>query len=97
LFVINHLNLDTQGQTAMMRHWIPEGAMAQPLVKWKDFLIREWKGPDVLLTCRRGYACVFPQDSTSPVWTPEVTKITEIPESRTEKKMRRPEAHQVQT
>ena len=33
LFVINHLNVDTQGQTAMMRHWTPEGAMTRPLVK----------------------------------------------------------------
>ena len=82
--------MDTQGKTAMMRHWIPEGATAQPLVKWKDFLIREWKGPDVLLTCRRGYACVFPQDSTSPVWIPdrlilhgqshELSKIMKTPE-----------------
>ena len=90
LFVINHLNVDIQGQTAMMRHWIPEGAMTWPLVKWKDLLSGEWKGPDVLLTCRRGYACVFPQDSTSPVWIPdrliqhvqshEISKITKTPE-----------------
>jgi len=26
--------MNTQGQTAMMRHWIPEGAMTQVLVKW---------------------------------------------------------------
>ena len=26
LFVINHLNVDTQGQTAMRRHWTLEGA-----------------------------------------------------------------------
>ena len=97
LFVINHFNVDTEGQTAMTRHWTPEGATIRPLVKWKDLLTGEWKGPDIPLTCGRGYACVFPQDSTSPVWTPEVTKIPEIPESRTEKKMRRPEAHQVQT
>ena len=97
LFVINHFNVDTEGQTAMTRHCTPEGAMTRPLVKWKDLLTGEWKGPDIPLTCGRGYACVFPQDSTSPVWTPEVTKIPEIPESRTEKKMRRPEAHQVQT
>ena len=71
LFVINHLNVDTQGKTAMMRYGIPEGATTRPLVRWKDFLTREWKGPDVLLTCRRGYACVFPQDSTSPVWIPD--------------------------
>ena len=86
LFVINHLNVDTQGQTAMLRHWILEGATAQPLVRWKDLLTREWKGPDVLLSCGRGYACVFPQDSTSPVWTPEVTKIPEVLESGTEKR-----------
>ena len=60
--------MNTQGQTAMMRHWIPEGAMTQVLVKWKDILIGERKGSDMLLNCRRGYACVFPQDSTSPVW-----------------------------
>ena len=90
LFVINHLNMDTQGQTAMMRHWIPEGAMTRPLVKWKNLLTIEWKGTDVLLTCGRGYACVFPQDSTSPVWIPdrlirhvqsrEISKITKTPE-----------------
>ena len=71
LFVINHLNMDTQGQTAVMRNWIPEGAITRPLVKWKDVLTREWKGPDALLTCGRRYACVFPQDSTSPVCTPD--------------------------
>ena len=91
LFVINHLNVDTQGQTAMMRHWIPEGATTQPLVKWKDFLTGEWKGPDVLLTCGTGYACVFPQESTSPVWIPdrliphvqshETSRITRPPRS----------------
>ena len=60
------------------------------MVKWKDLLTGEWKGPDVLLTCRRGYACVFPQDSTSSVWIPdilvrhvqshEISKITKTPE-----------------
>ena len=33
LFVINHFNVDTQGQTAMMRHWTHEGATIWPLVK----------------------------------------------------------------
>ena len=33
LFVINHLHVDTQGQTTMMRHQIPEGAATWPLVK----------------------------------------------------------------
>ena len=90
LFVINHLNVDTQGQTAMMRHWAPEGARTWPMVKWKE-LAGEWRGPDVLLTCGRGYACVFLQDFTSPVWIPdrlirhlqshETSRITKTPGS----------------
>ena len=40
----------------------------------------------LLLTCGRGYACVFPQDSTSPVRMPEVTKIPEVLEPKTEKR-----------
>ena len=51
--------MDTQGQTAMMRHWIPEGATARPLVKWKDFLTREWTGPDVLLASGEGMLLCF--------------------------------------
>ena len=51
--------MDTQGQTAMMRHWIPEGAMTWPLVKWKDLLTREWKGPDVLLASGEGMLLCF--------------------------------------
>ena len=90
LFVINHSNMNTQGQTAMMRHCIPEEAMTWPLVKWKDLLTGEWKGLEVLLTCGRGYACVFSQDSTSPLWIPdrlvrhvqshEISKITKTSE-----------------
>ena len=44
----------------------------------------------MLLTCGRGYACVFSQDSTSPVWildrlirhvqSHEISKITKTPE-----------------
>ena len=64
----------------MTRHWTPERATTWSLVKWKDLITGEWKGPDILVTCGRGYACVFPQDSTS-VWTPEVTKIPEVLES----------------
>ena len=86
MFVINHFNVDTQGQTAMTRHWTPKGATTRPLVRWKDLLPGEWKGPDIPLTCGRGYACVFPQDSTSPVWTPEVTKIPGVLDSGTEER-----------
>src|SRR5574337_646166 len=71
LFVINILNTDSAGMTAMLRHWCPEQLNAKPLVKWKDLLSGQWKGPDPLLTSGRGYACIFPQDADSPVWVPD--------------------------
>ena len=71
LFVINILNADSAGTTAMLRHWCPEQLNAKPLVKWKDLLSGQWKGPDPLLTSGRGYACVFPQDADSPIWVPD--------------------------
>ena len=71
LFVINILNADSAGTTAMLCHWCPEQLNAKPLVKWKDLLSGQWKGPDPLLTSGRGYACVFPQDADSPIWVPD--------------------------
>ena len=32
---------------------------AKPLVKWKDLLSGQWKGPEPLLTGGRGCACIF--------------------------------------
>ena len=43
----------------------------KPLVKWKDLLSGQWKGPDPLLTSGRGCACIFPQDADSPIWVPD--------------------------
>ena len=71
LFVTNILNTDSAGITAMLRHWCPEQLNAKPLVKWKDLLSGQWKGPDPLLTSGRGYACIFPQDADSPIWVPD--------------------------
>ena len=42
-------------------------AYIQVMVKWKGLLTGQWKGPDVLLTSGRGYACVFPQDADAPI------------------------------
>ena len=47
----------------MLRHWCLEQLNAKPLVKWKDLLSGQWKGPDPLLTSGRGCACIFPQDA----------------------------------
>ena len=71
LFVVNSLNADSSGTTAMLHHWCPEQLNAKPLVKWRDLLSGEWKGPDPLLTSGRVYACIFPQDSDSPIWVPD--------------------------
>ena len=46
----------------------PEQQDTKPLVKWKDLLSGQWKGPDPLLTSGRGCACIFPQDADSPIY-----------------------------
>ena len=55
----------------MLRHWCLEQLNAKPLVKWKDLLSGQWKGPDPLLTSGRGCACIFPQDADSLIWIPD--------------------------
>ena len=71
LFVINNLNTDSSGMPVMLRHWSPEQSGMRPLVKWKDLLSGQWKGPDPLLTSGQKYACIFPQDAESPIWVPD--------------------------
>ena len=68
LFVINNLNVDLP---ALLHHWCPEQQNAKLLVKWKDLLSGQWKGPDPLLTSGQGYACVFQQEADSPIWVPD--------------------------
>lgn len=69
LFTLNFLNLDEAGQTAAERH-CSEPKRTKELVKWKDVLTNEWKGPDPVLIRSRGAVCVFPQDNENPVWVP---------------------------
>lgn len=71
LFTINHLNTNEEGLIPMQRHWGPRLLKIQPKVYWKDLLTDTWKGPDVLITSGRGYACVFPQDAEAPIWIPD--------------------------
>lgn len=70
LFTINFLNLDAQGHTAADRHnqWPKD---PQELVKWKDVLSNQWKGPDPIIIRSRGAVCVFPQGEENPFWIPE--------------------------
>lgn len=86
LFVLNHLNTSEEGETPAQRHW---GDLKTPLsvkVLWKDLLTGTWKGPDPLISSGRGYACVFPQDATSPIWIPDRLIRPAPQESEREKK-----------
>lgn len=71
LFILNHVNASDSGMTRMLRHWSKEDTGIRPVVKWKDLLTGQWRGPDPLITSGRGYACVFPQDEDSPIWIPD--------------------------
>ena len=55
----------------MLRHWSPEQQSTKPLVKWKNLLSGQWRGPDPLLSSGRGHACIFPQGADSPIWIPD--------------------------
>lgn len=65
----SYLNLDEAGQTAAEQH-CSEPKRTKELVKWKDVLTNEWKGPDPVLIRSRGAVCVFPQDNENPIWIP---------------------------
>ena len=65
----------------MLCHWCQEQQNAKPLVKWKDFLSRQWRCPDPLLTSGRGCACIFPQDADSPIWIPDRLIHVTVPQA----------------
>ena len=58
-FVINNRNAKSSRTIAMLRHWCPEQQNTKPLIKWKDLLSRQWRGPDPMLTSSQGCACTF--------------------------------------
>ena len=41
------------------------------MVKGKDVLTGQWKGPDPILIRSWGAVCVFPQSEDNPFWLPE--------------------------
>lgn len=43
----------------MFWHWTPQHKVMKPLVRWKDLLWGQWKGPDPLTTSSRWYACLY--------------------------------------
>lgn len=70
LFTLNFLNLDESGENAAERH-STEPTRPKEMVKWKDVLTNQWKGPDPILIRSRGAVCVFPQNEENPFWVPE--------------------------
>lgn len=70
LFTLNFLNMDDDGLNAAARH-CSDPQRPKELVKWKDVLSNEWKGPDPILLRSRGAVCVFPQNQENPFWVPE--------------------------
>ena len=71
--------MDAHGHSAAERHkqWpVPP----KELVKWKDVLTGDFKGPDPILIRSRGAFCVFPQEEESPIWIPERLTRRVLPE-----------------
>ena len=68
LFVLYNLNADLLGHTAIFWHWTPEQKVRKCLIRWKDHLSGQWKGPEPLITSGRWYVCIFPQDAESPIY-----------------------------
>ena len=71
LFDLNFLQTDIKGQSAADHHWHPVTSNSYALVKWKDPLTNEWKGPDPVLIWGRGSVCVFSRDEDGTRWLPE--------------------------
>ena len=70
LFTLNFLNLDEQGHSAAERH-SSDPDRPKEMVKGKDVLTGQWKGPDPILIRSRGAVCVFSQSEDNPFWLPE--------------------------
>ena len=71
LLTYNFLNENSQGMTPALQHTTPSPPH-RGLVRWKDVLSGQWKGPDPVLSWARGSVCVFPQEpGRQPVWVPE--------------------------
>jgi hypothetical protein len=83
LFVLNFLQTDIKGQSAADRYWHPVTSSSYALVKWKDPLNNELKGPDPVLIWGRSSVCVFPRDEDGAQWLPErlIRQLNTDPES----------------
>jgi hypothetical protein len=60
------LQTDIKGQSAADCHWHPITSNSYAMVKWKDPLTNEWKGPDPVLNW--GRVCVFSREEDGALW-----------------------------
>ena len=67
LLTLDFFPYNEQGINPTERQRIPG---TSPLVYWKTPEENIWKGPDPLITWRRGYVCVFPETMATPFWIP---------------------------
>ena len=83
MFVLNFLQTDVKGQSAVDRHWHPVTSSSYAMVKWQDPLTNTWNGPDPVLIWGRGSVCVFSQKEDGARWLPErlVCQVDTDPES----------------
>ena len=61
LFVLNFLQSDAKGKSAVHCHWCPVTSSSYAMVKWQAPLTNIWNGPDPVLIWERGYVCAFSQ------------------------------------
>jgi hypothetical protein len=83
LFVLNILQTEAKGQSAVDHHWHPVTSRSYAMVKWRDPLTDTWNVPDPVLIWERGSVCVFHDRAR---WLPErlVRQVDTYPESSNE-------------
>ena len=64
------MQTDVKGQSAADHHWHPVTSSSYAIVKWRDPLTNDWKGPDPVLIWGRGSDYVFLQEDGAR-WLPK--------------------------
>jgi hypothetical protein len=64
LFTLNILNFSKEDPhlSPFQKHWSSSVSYSSIWVRWRDPLTRAWRGPGLILTARRGFGYVFPQN-----------------------------------
>ena len=71
LFILNFLNLDSQGQSAADRFWHTDTQHQFASALWRDPMTNVWQGPDPILIWGRGSVCIYSKNDQAARWLPE--------------------------